>query len=357
MLRAVRWACLTIGALALARPAAAAPFIIGNAGDPRCIAALDMAAQAFRSTSFDMSWPIREAADRVMRIVVQQSDADTSGGRTITTDPAHFDTIKRTLRDDYAVDIEWGKRQPSGKRLAVVAWPHGWQGDMYTVHLLPSGTTIDDFAGQLTASMARTDTPIDPLLGDNRWTPPLIILDGRSDSYWLVDVGEPYDILPDWKVIVLSGGKATTPCRIGFGYSKTSGLAAMPIAVRQLAAALYEALGPGENEGTLQPTARTRLAVERGWANADLRPWALAEPYNTRAEVDHGLVNWAKANPKRAALLRRIKLLYPEAELALTHHYASRPDQQASAPSLGRQMLDNMFRSYFTFSKSSPPDQ
>ena len=357
MLRAIRWTCLTMGALAFARSGTAAPHIIGNAGDPRCIAALDMATQAFRSDSFDMSWPIREATDRAMKIVVQQSDADSSGGRTIITDPAHFETIKRPLRDDYSVDIDWGRRSSFGKRLAVVAWPHGWRGDWYTVHILPNGTTIDNFAGQLTASMESTGTPIDPLLGGNRWTPPLIILDGRSDSYWLVDVGEPYDIIPDWKVVVLSGGKVAPPCRIGFGHSKGSGLAAMPIAVRQLAAALDEALGPGENEGTLQPTARTRLEVERGWANADLRPWALAEPYNTRAEVDHGLVTWAKANPQRAALLRRIKRLYPEAELALARYYASRPGDQTSAPSLSRKILDTMFRSYFTFPKRSPPDQ
>jgi hypothetical protein len=123
-------------------------------------------------------------------------------------------------------------------------------------------------------------------------------------------------------------------------------------AVRELAAALDEALGPGTGEGTLHQTAAVRDEVAREWANASLRPWALTDPpYNSRGEVDRGLAEWARGVAAREALLRRIKASYPAAERELARYYAARFERSPALAQLARTALDHMFRSYFVFSK------
>jgi hypothetical protein len=58
----------------------------------------------------------------------------------------------------------------------------------------------------------------------------------------------------------------------------------LPKPALRFATLLAEALGPGKDEGTLQPTARIAYQVEQTWANAAIRPWALKrELYNSRA--------------------------------------------------------------------------
>ena len=101
----------------------------------------------------------------------------------------------------------------------------------------------------------------------------------------------------------------------------------------------------------MRPTARIRLSVEKRWANAALRPWALtATPYNTRSEVEHGLAEWAKGNRKRTVVLKQIRSVYPAAERALTSFYGARSNSRAkSARDLSAHVLDHMFRSYFVF--------
>jgi hypothetical protein len=119
---------------------------------------------------------------------------------------------------------------------------------------------------------------------------------------------------------------------------------------------LDEALGPGTGEGTLHQSARIRTTVDKEWANAAQRPWALTStPYNSRAEVDAGLREWARGNGARARLLRRIRALYPGAERDLAAYYARRRSGRSGSPSaLARKALDHMFRTYFVFSKNAP---
>lgn len=343
--------------LASAGTAAANPSIVGNASDARCVEALHMATAAFRSDSPSLLWPIAQPSRGTMKIVLRQNDADISGGQAIEADPSQFDALRQQVRDDYAVTTFWAKQVSAGKRLALVDQPHGWRGDWYAVFRLEPDTTPEQFAEQLKAWMDGGDAVVKPELGDSRWNPPIVLMDTQSGDYWLIDRGEPYEIMADWRIHAAVRDGLSTLCRISFGLSDSDGLTEMPLAVRGLAAALDEALGPETSEGTLRPTARVRLEVARGWANAALRPWSFtAEPYNTRTEVDQGLADWAKGNARRAALRERIARSYSAAELALARYYASRFKDDPSARDLGRRVLDQMFRRYFVFSKSAPTE-
>ena len=354
------WAVGLSALFSLTGTSMAAPTIVGDKSDERCRAALNMAEAAWQSSSFDLTWPIPEPPSGPMKIVLRQNDADISGGNdaniggglAIDVDPATFEAREQQLHDNHSVTVFWGKQVSSGKRVVMVASPMGWQGDWYTVLVLDADLTPERLGELLGERMDPPSTALVPLIGDNRWNPPIILQDTRTDDYWLIDRGEPYETLADWRVFVVGKDGPAAPCHIAMGYTEAKGLNALPPVVRRLAAALDEALGPGSNEGTLQPTARTRLAVRQAWANAAMRPWAFTgEPYNTRLEVEQGLRSWAKANSKRTALMRRIQLDYPAAENALRNYYG---EQGRAAPAaLAHHVLDQMFRTYFTFSKSS----
>jgi hypothetical protein len=342
---------LMVGLALLAEgTAAATPAIVGDANDTRCLEALHLANAAFQSNSPTLLWPIAQPSRTTTRIILRQNYEDITGGHAIEADPVEF---KQFIHDGQSVTTHWGTHVHADKTLAVVARHGSWKGDIYSVYLLGVETTPEQLELRLSAEKRGGETGWEPVLGERRWNPPIVLL-GTPDSYWIIDRGEPYEVMADWHVQVITANGLASPCRISFGYSDREGLAAMPSVVRRLAAALDETLGPGENEGTLQPTARIRLTVEKEWANAALRPWALtAAPYNTRSEVVHGLAEWATGNRQRTALLKRIKATYPAAELALTSYYGPRSTDGAnSSGDLGRQVLDHMFRSYFVFPKS-----
>ena len=142
-------------------------------------------------------------------------------------------------------------------------------------------------------------------------------------------------------------------CTIAFSPPGKDVAGRLPHAVTRLARKLDEALGPGNDEGTLQPTARTRLDAKHVLANAALRPWAFVDgnAYNSRSEVDAGLENWAKINKTRRRLYDEILNEYPAAERSLAAYYASAYGLQPKmAQKAAAWVLDLVFRSFFVFS-------
>jgi hypothetical protein len=305
-----------------------------------------MARSAFHSRSFSLDWPIPAPAPPA-RIILRQRVADISGGDGIEADASEFLTLHQPLGKDYKLTIFWSRKAYAGKRLAVVDRPFNWRGDWYTTYLLDPGDTPERFGTRL--------TELKPLLGDNRWSPPTVLSSGTGEAYWIIDRGEPYQVMPDWRVFVPTASGAHSPCRISFGADGRAGLANLPAPVRKLAAELDEALGPGTGEGTLQPTAAIRVMVAQAWANAAARPWALtAQPYNSRLEVQRGLAEWARGSRARTVLLGRISHDYPAAEQALATYYATSATRtHAAAKRTAARVLDYMFRTYFVFPKGA----
>ena len=329
--------------------ALARPSIVGSVGDSQCRVALDMANAAFDGRSFSLDWPI-PAPPPPARIILRQREVDISLGEGIEAESSEFLTLHQPSVK--AITIFWSRKAFAGKRLAIVDTPFNWRGDWYATYLVDSGDTPERFIKQLAASEENRPAAPKPLLGDNRWNPPTVLTSGTSGPYWIIDRGEPYDTMPDWRVFVPTGPAVHSPCRISFGTDRRPGLARMPAAVRKLAAELDEALGPGTGEGTLQQTAAIRVAVAQAWANAAVRPWALtAKPYNSRTEVEWGLAQWAKASRVRTRLLSRIKHDYPAARRALATFYAAQTPHSPAEKTAAR-VLDYMFRTYFVFSKA-----
>ena len=342
--RPIRLAAALIAASTVT-PALADPTLVGGRSDSRCLTSLHLAEAAFRSTSGSMLWPIPAPATRGTRIVLAPTSRDISGGNAIEADAGTFTIIHGATGEPTTF---WATGLSGGRRLVVVEEPFNWRGDWYFTYLVDRSMTPQ----LLASAFGKGDAGLKPLLGPSRWNPPLVLKDSRSGQYWLIDRGEPYEVMRDWAVHGFTKGAMTTSCRISFGYGPRSDVSTALPAVRRLAAALDQALGPGTGEGTLQQTAALRNAVAHEWANASLRPWALTDaPYNSRGEVDRGLAEWASGVPARQALLRRIEAGYPAAERALGRYYAERFPGRGAPARMARDALDHMFRSYFVFSK------
>jgi hypothetical protein len=325
----------------------AAPAIIGNSSDTRCIEAREMAQASFRSLSPSLLWPVARPTRRGTRLILTQASEDISGGRGIDAG----DDFGRA-GGGQGPTVLWRTGRRGGPHLAVVDQPFNWRGDWYAIYILPPKSTADGLLKALTAK-GPSEKP-EPLLGDNRWAVPLVLNDRNHGRDWIIDRGEPHYALADWQVYEPAGLRLKLLCRISFGVPRGGGLSLLLPAVRRFAAAADEALGSGNNEGTLNPTGAIRVKVEKDWANAALRPWALNyTPYNTRAEINRGLDEWAKGNRKRLALRRRIKQNEIDAERALAAYYVARFGKSLSAArKLSRRVLDHNLRDYFVFSKS-----
>ena len=307
-----------------------------------------MAKAAFRSDRPSLLWPVAKPIRRTTTVILSQATEDISGGGGINA------------ADDFDVEsggqgkptVFWRRGKQRASHLAVIDTPFNWQGDWYALYLLSPDATANGLLKRVTADVS--DKPLTPMLGDNRWAIPLVLTDQKTGQDWLIDRGEPYETLADWKVYEPVGLRLKALCRVSFGLPKEGGLSLLPRAVSRFAAVADEALGPGSNEGTLHPTAGLRLAVKQDWAAAALRPWALTgTPYNTRAEINRGLERWASGNRKRLAILSQIKKNEIAAEGSLTTYYIAHFGKApVEARRLSRYVLDHNFRDYFTFSKS-----
>ena len=335
-----------LGAVFLAFPCSAAPRIIGKTADARCVEARQMAQAVFRSNSASLIWPLPKPVRRTTRIILSQSSEDISGGGGIAA-TKDFNVVSGgpTLPT-----VFWRRGGTRAWRMAVVDTPFNWEGDQYSLYLLPPGATTSKFFAQLSANSS-SGAPNSLIDG---WSIPLVLKNQRTGRDWIINRGEPYETLADWTVYGLAGPHLKILCRVSFNLPKGGGLELLPPVVGRFAKAADEALGPGKDEGTLQPTARIRLSVQKDWATAALRPWAATDkPYNSRSEINHGLNQWAAGNKKRSAVLSRLQRYQKAAELPLAAYYSARFGQTpAAARRLSHHILDHNLRDYFTFSKN-----
>lgn len=219
---------------------------------------------------------------------------------------------------------------PDGVRLQVNQLHHGWQGDIYRV-------TLEGGAGP------------EGVLLERSWRPPLVFSRANGEL-WLVTVGEPYEVHAPWKVYTAESVSAV--CELVF----QSATGDLPLAVTRLTDLLSQALGSGEGEGTLQPTARIRLAAAHLQGNLQRRPWALdaTAAYNSRAAVDAALLQWAQQNAAHADLLTSLMQHYGPAEQALADYYQHHFGVSAEfAQRMSSWALDLLYRVWFVFPKGA----
>jgi hypothetical protein len=265
----------------------------------------------------------------------------------LMVDSAIFQTI--TKWDIGWRDVYWQIKPQAGQRFVIFQRSFSWQGDEFALY------SVDENVSQeaVIADFPRVFREAFHAIIKSDFVPPFILTDNVSGSSWAVtDRGS-------WSVWTAEYDGTQLRCSINFQPMVDQAVFLMPKEVQRLGALLDEALGPGLNEGTLQPTARLRGYIDIIWGNAALRPWALTDiPYSSRHEVDEGLRAWSTSNAKRRALYTRINGQYPRAESALSDYYRTTfhiPD--AGARKMALYTIDLMYRLYFVFPGGVQSDQ
>lgn len=321
---------------------ASLPSANGDISRPECIDALKLAREMFYSTAQRIYAPPTISTGLQSTLVLGASELDISGGNALTS-TGDFEKLPQGIRN-----IHWAKETNGALRVVVREVPVGWRGDMYDLYLLDAAVTKDDFLNSINS--ATGSATYKPVVSDT-WRPPFIFQLPQLKEKWFIDVGQPFQILSDWRVY--SSKERRAICTIIFSPPGKDAAARLPRPVRTLTRKLDEALGSGNDEGTLQPTARKRLNAKHVMTNAALRPWALVDgnAYNSRSEVDAGLKDWAKVNNSRRRLYDEILKVYPVAERSLTTYYISTYGlQPQKAQKAAAWVLDLVFRSFFVFS-------
>lgn len=322
------------------------PTVTGNVARPECVDAAALAKSMFYSTASRLYAPLLIPPGMHSTLTLGASELDISGGDALHATDA-FEKLPQSTGNR---SVYWSREGKAGRRIVIAETPVGWRGDMYSLYSLDATIEKSAFLNSLETPQPNGSTA--PIIG-NSWRPPLVFQLPDGSEEWFIDVGQPFQILASWNIY---SSEATQPiCTIEFGeLSKDSSLR-FPVAVRKLANELDDALGPGRDEGTLQPTATLRLQAKHVLANAAYRPWALSDSdaYNLRSEVEAGLENWAKVRGTRARLRAETLKTYPQAERALTAYYVSRfgISVQESAV-ISPWVLDLIYRSYFVFPRS-----
>lgn len=348
---------LTSVAQAEAPSPATGPMLVGDEARAECRVALDMATAAFRSTSPLVIWPVPQPDAALASLVLNRKDRDISGGDGIWADPAVFERMQRDEHPFWDMIFHWQREAQDGHRIVVAESPFSWRGSWYSLFLVDATFAPDAFPqAYLDARRANFQQPKDgppipyPVLYRDSWTTPTILRDEGSGGFWLLDQGRFYLWQQEWQVHALGAEGFSPLCRVLF-HDGTEGLDRMPAAVRRFAAFADEALGPGLNEGTANPTQGIRSWVAHSWTILADRPWALtATPYNSREEVETGLAAWAKGVPARIRLHQNLLASLDPAEDALADFLAARfALDEEEARAFGAYAIDHMLRSYFRF--------
>lgn len=343
--RRVALLALLLGLVASGRAAAVAlPQVHGDGDAPECRDAALLAQAMFKSASPRVYAPLQLPAGMASELLLGALALDISGGNALL-DAGGFEKIPQPdLRSVY-----WEQAAKADARIVLREANGGWRGDRYALYLPDRAMAQADFLRALASGSGDGLA----LQLDNAWRPPLVFRLRATGGKWFIDVGQPFAPLDGWRVFAATDGHYAQRCTIVFQPEAVATQARLPGALGDLLRLLDQALGPGNDEGSLQQTARLRNGVLHIVANARLRPWAVsaADAYNTRAEVDAGLARWA-VNRQRRALQARIAQVYPEAQRALAAHYQRSQDMpEAKADAEAGRVLDLLLRAHFVFPK------
>ena len=338
-------ACMLISTAVFSDPS---PKISGKASSLECLSAFQLAKTMFYSKASRLYAPLKFPEKMDSQLVLGASALDISGGKALDVSEEQFEELPQ-MGDGASRSVYWGRHLQNGVRIVVQEEPVGWRGDMYSLYLFDASVDKNEFLKAIEGRKERSRYPAQ--LRDT-WRPPLVFLHNASRKLWFIVVGEPYQVLADWRVYKVLEGGAERACVIRFIPEGLDAKGSLPATVRKFAHLLDETLGPGNNEGTLQPTAGIRIQVANVWANAGLRPWALADSdtYNSTDEVTFGLEAWSQKGSSYRRIYAEILRIYPIAEVALGDYYKRQfqlPKDKANK--LAKWVLDIAFRAHYAF--------
>lgn len=310
----------------------------------QCIETLEVARGVFQSEAFYIYAPPNIPTTLGSILVLQPEGLNISGGDALQADQSAFNKVP--IGDGISRSIYWQQEARYGMRLVVGEFPSGWRGDTYAVFFIHKEITLEHFLEEFRKDSGRPG--YHPIA--EGWRSPFIFKEKQSGDAWFIDVGATAQSLDDWQIYSPTAEGMKLRCTVRFHppIPKVSRL--LPAPVRKLEILLNNTMGSGANEGTLQQTARLRIYVEDTWINVALRPWSLAEPYNSRKEVDMGLLQWSQQRKNNKKSYQDIQTLYPVARRSLAEYYRKNFHRPAKdSQSLAAYVLDIAFRSHYTF--------
>lgn len=306
-----------VGILQLFWPVAseASPRLYGDIRAAECLDAFHLAKWAYKSRASRLYAIETLPEDLGSQLVLGALSLDISGGNSLEAKEDVFEKLPHENRSIY-----WEKAAAGPSRIVVQEDALGWRGDRYSLYELSS--TVEKTKYSVANGEDYQITGVSPLLEES-WRPPLVLRRSDTNRLWFITMGEPYQVLADWGVYLHTPEGYRQECRVSFRRADEGEVASLPNSVRILVGLLDETLGPGSDEGTLQPTAHLRGAVKIFWVNAAIRPWALTDRdrYNSKFEVDAGLEAWSKNGPSFRKVYRNIQTTYPSAEKDLAGYY------------------------------------
>ena len=312
----------------------------------QCTEALQVAKAVFLSDSSSLFAPPEIPDNLPSKIVLKPQFVDVSGGDALEADQMYFDKVPMSEVGGSG-HLFWKKSATYGYRLVVLDIPHSWRGDWYSLVEVGERIKLEEF---LTETREVLKSPKFNTIISNSWQPPLVFEEKNSSRSWIIDVGQPWQFLGDWKVYVAEAEGVKLSCTVQFRPAVKKAISLLPKPVQELARLLDQTMGTGENEGTLQPTGRLRLAVEHNWANVALRPWARGRAYNTREEVESNLKDWSLKGSSYRSVYQKIQHQYPLAEQSLANYYQRQFHRSANeAEAIAAYALDIAFRSHYSF--------
>lgn len=313
------------------------PTIEGAISNPECQEALLLANTMYNSASADIYVPLLMPIKFHSTLLLGQDGKDDASTETL------YSSIEFEVIDiGPGEQVYWGQAQGLDKRLVLVR-----RGDHYWLYLVAPGLAQESFLQH----WQEPHPDIQQQQQKNLWHPPFIFRQHKNHQAWWIAKAYSDNALQSWGVYNARSTQAS--CLIVFQPSRHVVEQRVPAAVHTLLELLDSALGPGNDEGTLQPTARIRYEVAQRLPNLTLRPWALADDaYNSRKEVDAALQHWAQVNSARARHYRNLQSAYAPAEQALAKFYAQRFGiTAAQSQRYAQWAIDVVYRSYFVFPK------
>lgn len=277
---------------------------------------------------------------------------------------------KEAGTSQFSVEFSWPKQMLNlPKTFVKMQRPFNWQGDWYALYWVPT-TKLSDMVNEAQEILKEKDDLHYKVLKKDLWQQPFFIYVKNKKEIVGVIPGPLYSPISEWNLYVPTRNGELSTCQIKF-YLKTdelnlrnakrqvshvvSQLFPRKGALCSLVKILDDMLGPGANEGTLQPTAGIRVHVCQLIVNIALRPWVIESidkefGIKEKAHVDKNLEKWALKNKTFLKQYQEMRRLYPLAEKELKDYYQMRFGKTADqAESLAKESLEMLYISFFHF--------
>ena len=319
-----------------------------------CLQIFKMAESVFHSSETHVyTIPKNVLGSDIELLIETKEDNSSENGKSLKVSDKIFETITVPCPHTgrcypYGLHkIHWQRDGIEGFRFVLYESKVGWRGSLYALFSIEDTLSQSDFINQKKAGTLK------PIF-DESWLPPTLLQHVPSQRIWVVYSGNSFGALSDWKAYLAKSPDTKPSCVVQFRPSIKRSWDLLPKPARQLALLLDGTLGNGDGDGSLRQTDRLRSVINQTWANVARRPWVIGNAYNSRAEVDLGLINWSQKNKKFLAHYQKIIQQYPKAEQALATYYKNQFQlTKEKSERLAKYVLDWAFRSYFVFPRST----